>query len=527
MKRAMLLMMAAFTAAGARAFDEFSVGARPAAFSGAFTALADDVHSLYYNPAGLASLGRPEVTAYYAKLFPDLSDQSNAAMTFMAYGQPLRKDRNWGGFGAGWSEFKVDDLFKERSLITGYGRDLPWMGLSLGGNVKVLQRVFGETPDTQNAIQGANPAGRLGMADPLFNGGRSAQAISLDLGMTAHPSPNLSLGASLSNLNGPDLGLASPDRVPLLTRLGAAYKFPFLRAHMDITRRSYIKQEPDHRILAGAERSWLLNRYGEVAVRAGAGVGSRGFRQTTFGLGYEVNGIGVDYVFIMPLGGLTDTGNNHQISLSFRFGKSPGDEELTSLMREEREATARAEEALRLAQAESVFVKQDRNQILAEMEKLRAQIDQLKAGGAVEPVTTPAATGALGAAARERAARDKAQREFNAAYQAGLAQYTRKSQRGANFKERIGLLDDILSKYADKEVDLSRAKTELEKVKADLAQAESDYRITLDFYRKTVADGAEPADRISLLERMTKKYGKAGLDLSEIQKELQELKKNR
>lgn len=503
-------------APGAHAFDDFTIGARPAAFSGAFTAGSDDVHSLYYNPAGLAGLASPQVTAYYARLLPNLSDGSDAAVTFMAYGQRLRPDGSLGTLALGWNEFRLQDLFKERTVTAGYGVTLPYMmGLSVGANAKVLSRIFGEDADTRNPLGG--PAGQ---SDPVFRGGKSAQKVSFDLGAQANPLPNLQVGASLTNVNTPDLGLSGTDRVPMITRLGAAYRFPFLKAYADFSRRRYLAKEPDTRLAGGFERSWLMSRYGEMAVRAGAGVGSRSWRQVSLGLGYEVNGLGVDYVYVVPLGSFTDTGNTHQISLSFRFGKSPGEEELSSLLREEKEALARAEAALKLAQAEAQFIKEDRNQLLMEMERLKAQVAQ---GGA--PLPTPVADKAGASADREQTARDKAQREFGAAYQAAMAAYSKKVQKGATLVDRIALLDEILAKYADKPVDVSRARAELEKTRSDLAQAEADYKITLDFYRKTVADGAETIERISLLERMSKKYGRAGVDISEVRRELEELKK--
>ena len=119
------------TASPLRAFDEFSVGARPAALSGAFTAVADDVHSVYYNPAGLGLLPRPELTAYYARLFPNLSDQTRTALTFLGGASPLPFDGRWGGVGLGYTEFRVDSLYKERQLALAYGRSFLADRLSL------------------------------------------------------------------------------------------------------------------------------------------------------------------------------------------------------------------------------------------------------------------------------------------------------------------------------------------------------------------------------------------------------------
>jgi ABC-type multidrug transport system fused ATPase/permease subunit len=148
----LLLGMSLIPPAGA--FDEFPIGARPAALSGAFTAVADDTYSLYYNPAGLATLTAPQMTAYYARLLPDLTDQSNTALTFLGGAGPLPKDGRWGGAGVAYTEFHMDSLYKERELRLGYGRSFLADRLSVGMNLKSLERIFGDTADTLNAIQG-------------------------------------------------------------------------------------------------------------------------------------------------------------------------------------------------------------------------------------------------------------------------------------------------------------------------------------------------------------------------------------
>jgi hypothetical protein len=399
------------------------------------------------------------------------------------------------------------------------------MNMSVGANAKILSRKYGENVNTVSASYSNNNA-LTGFSDPVFSGGKSSEKTSFDLGALAKPLPNLSVGASLINLNTPDMGLASTDRVPMVTRLGAEYTFPFLKAVADFSRRKYIGAETDNRVMAGVERGWVFQRYGELTIRGGAGIGSREWRQISMGMGYEVNGFGIDYVYQIPLGSFTGQGNTQQISLSFRFGRAPGEEELASLVREEKEATARAEEALKMAQAEAKFVTEDRNQLLVEMERLKGQAQTVKPESTPAGIpATPAADRVGAAAVRERSARDRAQREFNAAYQAAMAAYTKRTQRGATLVERVKLLQDIMGKYDDKDVDISRTKAELERVQADLAQAQADYKITWDFYKKTVSDGADEAQRSSLLERMVRKYGRAGIDISDVKNELEALKK--
>ncbi len=505
------------------AFDEFPIGARPAALSGAFAGRADDVHCLYYNPGGLPNIKSPEITAYYAKLFPGLSDQTNSGLTFMGYVQPIKKDADWGVGGVGFTEFRVEDLFRERTISFSYGRRLGidkfiLNKLSVGLTLKTLERKFGENADTQNAFIGNNPSNRTGLIDPVFRNGRTARALGMDVGAFYRYSKKLSLGLTLANWNHPDVGLVQEDKVPMVTRIGASYKAPFLTATVDLTRRHFLDKTPDHRLLMGAERSWLMSRYGELSVRGGVGIGNRDFRQITMGMGYEMNGIIFDYVFHIPMGAMSDTGNSHRLSLSFRFGRAPGTEELDELVKEEREATARAEAALRLAEAEVAFVKEDRDQLLAEMEKLKRH-------GHVKKSTRKGSL--LSAEDKAKAARQRALREYTAAYQAAMRAYSKKTQRGATFAARIEDLNSIIGKYKDKGVNVQNAKSELERVKSSMAQSLTDFQITWDFYKKTVARGIDDTERISLLERMIKKYAKSGVDISVVRNELKMLQGNR
>ncbi|MFH1619236.1 MAG: PorV/PorQ family protein, partial [bacterium] len=56
-------------------FLKIPVGARQTALGSAFTAVADDVNAVYYNPGGLAQLDRAEVTFVHNRYFEDISQQ--------------------------------------------------------------------------------------------------------------------------------------------------------------------------------------------------------------------------------------------------------------------------------------------------------------------------------------------------------------------------------------------------------------------------------------------------------------------
>jgi hypothetical protein len=202
---------------------------------------------------------------------------------------------------------------------------------------------------------------------------------------------------------------------------------------------------------------------------------------------------------------------------------------MQTLIAREREATVRAEEALKIAEAEAKFVREERNALLTqytqEIERLKEALANAEKRGTANPVPTPPApVRVLTAEERERLARVKATKEYEAAYQASYRAYRVQVERGASLAKRLELLSALIRKYENKGVDLSGARNEQERVKSDLAQVSNDFRITWDFYKKTVAQGAEAEERVSVLERMVKKYRRSGIDLSEVTGELEKLK---
>jgi hypothetical protein len=533
-------------------FDEFSVGARPGAMGGAFTAIDDDIHSLYYNPAGLSRLGYSQATVSYAQLLPGLSDQSHSGLTFLAYGQLIKKTKPaYGTLAVGLNEFRLQDLFTEREIMVGYGRSFLYdRTLSAGATLKSLQQSFGQDADTQNSFQGKSPGtGRTGVSDPVFSGGTSAQALGLDLGVLYTPFPEINVGLNLRNVNQPDLGLSKKDPVPLVVRLGGSYQKRFIKATLDFTRREFLDKIPDHRLLAGVERTWAFNRsggktrspltggyrvsqeadLGKVSIRGGAGLGNRGFRQIDLGLGYEINGFLIDYVFHIPLGVNTVLGNTHNLSLSYKFGPSPDDQELKNLIRREEEATLRAEEALRQLKDEALVIEQNRERLLAEMTDLQQQLEVAKLVATLTPTekdTSTAPAPSTEAAASISAAAKKALEEFTNAYQSAMGVYGHNVQRGAKMTTRIRQITEIIDNYMPKGVDVSQAEVERKKVKSQLAEKEASYRASLDYYYEN-AQSLDDWERISLLEKMIKKYKRLGIDTSEAEKELDSLKKTR
>jgi len=82
-------------------FLKIGVGARAQGMGGAFTALANDASSLYWNPAGIARMPQNEVMFSYANWFSDI----NHSFVGLVY-----KTDSWGSFGVSLTALTMDAM---------------------------------------------------------------------------------------------------------------------------------------------------------------------------------------------------------------------------------------------------------------------------------------------------------------------------------------------------------------------------------------------------------------------------------
>jgi len=187
------------------AFLKVGAGARAVGMGEAFTAVADDVTSIYWNPAGLNSVTNIEASFTYNMWLLDTSQ------SFIAYGQRLTQESVLGAsviyLGYGSMTYMTDGgvsgaAFSPGDLAVGvaYARQLK--NLSLGATVKIIY----ETLDPADA-QG------------------SSIAVGFDIGAIYYPEklPNLTAGVALQNLGTP-LKFISEAPLPAALKAGVSYK---------------------------------------------------------------------------------------------------------------------------------------------------------------------------------------------------------------------------------------------------------------------------------------------------------------
>ncbi len=303
-----IILLASFLGTGASAraaetasFLKISPGARPVAMGEAFTAVADDLNALAWNPAGLARLKRPEAAFMHAELFVDTS------YDFLGYAHPMRASLGTVSFGVarlghGTIEGRDENGGKtggfdasDTALMASYSRGLG--ALRLGGTFKFLESAIGGERARSFAMD-------LGLQRAVHLGGRPVQ-----------------LGAALLNL-GPGMRFVSErSDLPLVLSFGAASKVSagFLIS-ADYRYRPHASQGE---FAIGAEISVLpalILRSGYTARMAsvaggGGGLAGGDLAGLGMGMGLRVGRTRLDYSFA-PAGEL---GAAQRLSVSARF----------------------------------------------------------------------------------------------------------------------------------------------------------------------------------------------------------------
>ena len=275
------------------AFLKIDAASRPTAMGGAFVGLADDVNSVFWNPAGLTQMEKRELTGMYNSWFTGINYASGA------YSHPLGKNAAV-GLSLIWLQSEIerrtddtedpDSTFNAYSYAAGLSGSyalIPEM-FSLGATVKAIGQDF-DVDDSSGAA--------------------------VDLGGLAQIA-NLSLGASVQNIK---LHMSNEADLPLSVRFGAAYQF---------VQDSVIAGEFSKLGAADASYHIGLEKWVRkiLAIRVGycIGTGDNPKDGLSAGLGLRAYGtkpletlsFQFDYAYVPDRDGLGDT---HRVSMMTRF----------------------------------------------------------------------------------------------------------------------------------------------------------------------------------------------------------------
>ena len=315
---------------GRAAFDDLGAGARAPGLGDAFTALADDVYAIHYNPAGLAQLERPQLGAAYSKLYVGLSDGSDIGSSQLAYAHPLKRGRE-GTLGVGWERLSLSGLYQEQVLTFSYGRSVlkreDGGRLLAGINAKYLHRSFTRSAEASSACLGL--ACNQG-ADPVLSGANSKGTMDADIGALYRFPRRLQAGLVIQHLGSPNVAFNGTDKVERAINAGLAWKSLWLSLSGELkTRKDAAGRQAKDFVLA-AERFFPTLDLGQFGIRGSLGLGSSDWRQATVGASYRVNKLQADYAFLLPIGGVRANSGSHRMGLTFHFGAPTADDELTA-----------------------------------------------------------------------------------------------------------------------------------------------------------------------------------------------------
>lgn len=275
-------------------------GTRAMGLGTAYTALSDDVTSLYWNPAGLAPLIRQEVTALYEKLY------EGTTFMFMGYALPVYRI---GTFAAGMVYLGTSD-------IQATGENLEDLGMYSDSQ---LMLILAYGAPLYNIKKFRSPhlnfldvgAGLKIIRHSIYN--YSSIGVALDVGAKYVPPKTMgflsgfTFGLLIQNILPPTHKIMEQrEWYPLKLKFGTTYRtlYNTLLINLDIKQILFRKTSPE--INLGIE--YIAMRIFRFRVGYKTGI--------TGGIGMVVQDFSFDYALNYNF----DLGFVHQFSASYRFG---------------------------------------------------------------------------------------------------------------------------------------------------------------------------------------------------------------
>lgn len=297
---------------------QIPIGARAVGMGSAFTAVADDITALQYNPAGLSLLQANEANFQYNK---GLVDQN---IEYMAFGGPLPFR---GITGSGYSTLAGSVLFGQNGTIqvnttNADGSLAGSQSLSAGSDLVATlgyaERVWDQSFESpQHSLHIEHFVGISGkVIHSSLVQQYSATAYAADMGYLARsPEQGWSIGASLLNLGTKMTFISEGDPLPLTFQTGGAYKFRKLPIQgQELT----VATDLDYSVY---DRLWRVNTGVEYLLlpmfRARIGYQfNQDLAGLTAGFGVEFEGFTIDYAWVMN----SDINDTHRVGITYRFG---------------------------------------------------------------------------------------------------------------------------------------------------------------------------------------------------------------
>ncbi|MFA5858217.1 MAG: PorV/PorQ family protein [Elusimicrobiota bacterium] len=281
------------------AFLSIIPGSRPAGMAGAFTGAANDVNSIYFNPAGLALVEKKEIG------FTHNMWVSGINYEFVAGAVPLA---GIGTVGAALSMASAQ--IDETKEATDGGIDITGKKLS-----------YSDMAVTVGLGRKINDALLVGLNGKMVSetiSSKAGSAMGIDAGVTYIMSKDIMIGAALQNL-GTAMKLDSVEAgLPMTVRAGAAYKMMenALNIVGDI---NYFISSGKMNIRAGAEYIYPVSKDMGIAVRGGYQTTEVVGAGLTFGGGIVYKMGNMDIIADLAYWQMGDLGSPIRVSLNVKL----------------------------------------------------------------------------------------------------------------------------------------------------------------------------------------------------------------
>ncbi|MEK7857922.1 MAG: hypothetical protein AAB320_02165 [Elusimicrobiota bacterium] len=333
-------------------FEDSGFSPRVLAMGSAFTAVADDLASIVYNPAALGQIRSVSAQTSYLRQFHAPAGETDQDHFNLAGAFPLKQELFGGTIAAAWLYTSIKNSAKDRATVFSYGTrgfaEFDEAGLELGGTLKFLNRAFA-------------------------SGGGGTTKPAADFGLFYRFGEKYGAGLSVLNINAPGFTSAGQrDRAPATIKLGVSESVRGFTAAFDLTKREpSLGHGPTTNLGTGLERWWSTARFGSLAGRMGLSLGDR-TKTYNWGLGWKVFGSQVDYAMTVPLTGASIAG--HAVAMSFRFGQSNPEREYERVLSQEMGYRKELSEALEAGEVKRWKLSEELKRQKDELETLRSQL---------------------------------------------------------------------------------------------------------------------------------------------------------
>ncbi|MEK6646831.1 MAG: porin [Candidatus Firestonebacteria bacterium] len=326
----MLIGMLVLAGVGESAFDN-KPGIRAMGMGQAYVSIAEGSSAMFWNPAGLGNYCSSrfigELELMYAKKYLGIDDD-NLSDWYLGYVMPVGEI---GSIGIGDLLF-TSSKYKENTGVISYGK--AFGNISCGVSIKLMSVMYEENEYTR--------------LDPLFNAnGYNKTRVGIDLGMMYQVLNELKVGASVENINKPNLTLGdvSGEELPIVIRIGSSYRIGNFTPAIDVSYRDrnlngkkdvnvyggveYIVGQTSSSIgqtsclseveqTSGVEQASRIeqnSRLSDLIIRAGANKD-----EVSIGASYSfISKMKLDYAFVYPFTAIKGILGSHRFGLTWQL----------------------------------------------------------------------------------------------------------------------------------------------------------------------------------------------------------------